>query len=114
MQNELFLTTRQTTKLRNAFTNNMSTNMKQLTQIAQITKIIQSGGCLRKILGNLGKKVMTDLANLLATDNLTELMSNFDSNTINKSERKTSGKGAVGGKKGFNLFISNEDLNDIS
>ena len=114
MQNELFLTTRQTTKLRNAFTNNMSTNMKQLTQIAQITKIIQSGGYLRKILGNLGKKVMTDLANLLATDNLTELMSNFDSNTINKSERKTSGKGAVGGKKGFNLFISNEDLNDLS
>ena len=56
MQNELFLTTRQTTKLRNAFTNNMSTNMKQLTQIAQITKIIQSGGCLRKMLGNLGKK----------------------------------------------------------
>ena len=42
---------------------------------------------------------MTDVANLLATDNLTELMSNFDSNTINKSERKKSGKGAVRAKK---------------
>ena len=42
---------------------------------------------------------MTDVANLLATDNLTELMSNFDSNTINKSERKKSGKEAVRAKK---------------
>ena len=42
---------------------------------------------------------MTDVANLLATDNLTELMSNFDSHTINKSERKKSGKGAVRAKK---------------
>ena len=39
---ELLLTTRQNTKLRNAFNNNMSTDLKPST--AQISKIIQSGG----------------------------------------------------------------------
>ena len=39
---ELFLTTRQTTKIRNVFANNMSTNIK--LSKAQISKIIQSGG----------------------------------------------------------------------
>ena len=34
----------------------MSTHMKQLTQISQITEIIQSGECLHKMLGTLGKK----------------------------------------------------------
>ena len=35
------------------------------------------------------------------------------SNEINKFERKTSGKGAVRAGKGFTLFTSNEDMNDI-
>ena len=39
---ELLLTTRQKTKLRNAFNNNMSTHLK--LSKAQIFKIIQSGG----------------------------------------------------------------------
>ena len=39
---ELFLTTRQTTKMRNAFANNMPTDIK--LSKAQISKIIQSGG----------------------------------------------------------------------
>ena len=38
---ELLLTTRQKTKLRNAFNNNMSTDLK--LSRAQISKIIQSG-----------------------------------------------------------------------
>ena len=41
---ELLLTTRQKTKLRNAFNNNMSTDLKLFR--AQISKIIQSGGFL--------------------------------------------------------------------
>ena len=41
---ELLLTTRQKTKLRNAFNNNMSTDLK--LSKAQISKIIQSGGFL--------------------------------------------------------------------
>ena len=48
---ELLLTTRQRTKLRNAFNNNMLTDLK-LT-IAQISKIIQSGGFLGSLLSKL-------------------------------------------------------------
>ena len=46
---ELFLTTRQTTKLRNAIENNVSTDIK--LSKAQIFKIIKSGGFLGKIFG---------------------------------------------------------------
>ena len=49
----LFLTISQTTKLRNAIENNMSTDIK--LRKAQISKIIQSGGFLGKILGPLLK-----------------------------------------------------------
>ena len=64
-------------------------------------------------LGNLGKKVLTNIAIPLAIDNLTELVSNLISNAINKSGRKISGKGAVRAGQGFSLFILNEDINDI-
>ena len=46
---ELLLKTRQTTKLRNAIENNLQSD-KKLSK-AQISKIIQSGGFLGKILG---------------------------------------------------------------
>ena len=42
LPHELLLTTRQNTKLRNTFNNNMSTDLK--LSIAQISKMIQSGG----------------------------------------------------------------------
>ena len=42
LPHELLLTTRQKTKVRNAFNNNMSTDLK--LSKAQISKIIQSGG----------------------------------------------------------------------
>ena len=41
---ELLLTTKQNTKLRNAFNNNMSTDLN--LSKAQISKIVQSGGFL--------------------------------------------------------------------
>ena len=44
LPHELLLTTRQKTKLRNAFNNNMSTDLK--FSRVQISKIIQSGGFL--------------------------------------------------------------------
>ena len=53
LPHELLFTTRQTTKLRNAIENNMSTDIK--LPIAQISKIIQSGGFLGKPLGPLLK-----------------------------------------------------------
>ena len=46
LPHELLLTTRQTTRLRNAIENNMSTDVK--LSKAQISKIIQSGGFLCK------------------------------------------------------------------
>ena len=53
LPHELLLTTRHTTKLRNAINNNMSTDIK-LSKV-QIKKIIQSGGFLGKLLGPLLK-----------------------------------------------------------
>ena len=53
LPHELLLTTRQTTKLRNAIKNNLQTDIK--LSKAQISKIIQSGGFLDKILGPLLK-----------------------------------------------------------
>ena len=53
LPHELLLTTRQSTKLRNAIENNMATNIK--LSKAQISKIIQSGGFLGKLLDPLLK-----------------------------------------------------------
>ena len=50
LSHELLLTTRQKTKLRNVFNNNMSVDIK--FSKAQISKIIQSGGFLGKLLGH--------------------------------------------------------------
>ena len=82
---ELFLKTRQTAKIRNAFAKNMSTDIKLK---AQIYKIIQSGGSFSSWLGNLGKKALTNIDTFLDRDNLPGLVSNLASNVINKFERK--------------------------
>ena len=49
----------------------------------------------------------------MARDNLPGLVSNLTPSAINKFERKISGKGAFRAGKGFTLFISDEDMNDI-
>ena len=54
MKNELFLTEIQKTKTRNAFANNLSTDIK--LSKSQISKIIQSSGFFGSWLGNLDKK----------------------------------------------------------
>ena len=56
LPHELLLTTRQKTKLRNAFNNNMSTDLK--LSKAQISKIIQSGGFLGSLLSKLAGPLM--------------------------------------------------------
>ena len=53
---ELLLTTRQKTKLRNALSNNISTDLK--LSKAQILKIIQSGGFLGLLLSKLAGPLM--------------------------------------------------------
>ena len=63
LPHELLLTTRQKTNLRNAFNNNMSTNLK--LSKAQISKTIQSGGflgpLLSKLAGPLAKNILAPL-----------------------------------------------------
>ena len=90
MSHELFLTTRQTTKIRNAFANNISIDIR--ISKAHISKTIQSGGSFGSCLRNLGKKALTDIAIPLNRDNLPGLVSNLTSNAINKFERKIGGK----------------------
>ena len=111
MPHELFITTTQTTKIRNALANNTSTDIK--LSKAQISKMIQSGGSFGSWLDNLGKKALTNIDIPLARDNLRGLVSNLASNAINKFKRKISGKGAVREVKGFTLFISIEDMKII-
>ena len=63
LPHELLLTTRQKTKLRNSFNNNMSTNLKLSN--AQIYKIIQSGGLLSRLLGPLLKTGLPLIKNVM-------------------------------------------------
>ena len=61
LHHELLLTTRQRTKLRNAFNNNMSSDIK--LSKAQVSKIIQSGG----FLGSLWSKLASPLMKVAVT-----------------------------------------------
>ena len=54
--NELWLTTRPKTKIRNAFNNNISTDLKIFK--AQISNIIKSGGSLGSLLSKLARPLM--------------------------------------------------------
>ena len=83
MPHELFLTTRRTTKIRNAF---MSRDIKLSKN--QISKIIQPGGSFGSCIGNLGKKELANIAISLARDNLPGLISNLTLNAINNFARK--------------------------
>ena len=80
LPHELLLTTRQTTKLRNAIVNNMSTDTK-LSKV-QISKIIQCGGflgsLLSKLAGPLKKVAVTIAKNLLASLGITAAASAID------------------------------------
>ena len=80
LPHELLLTTRQETKIRNAFNNNMLTDLK--LSKAQISKIIQSGGFLGSLLSKLAGpliKVAIPLAkNVLAPLGMTAAASAID------------------------------------
>ena len=102
--NELLLTTRENTKLRNAINNNLATDVK--LSKAQIKKLIQSGGFLGKLLSKLAgplMKVAMPLAkNVLAPLGLTAAMSAIDGGI----QKKMKGEG-------IKLIIEQEDMNDI-
>ena len=77
---ELLLTTRQKTKLRNAFNNNTSADIK--LSKAQINKIIQSGGflgsLLSKLIGPLMKAAVHLANNVLAPLGITAAATALD------------------------------------
>ena len=100
LPHKLFLTTRQTTIIRNIFPNKMSTDIK--LSKTQIFKIIQSEKLFGSWLGNLGKKALASIAIPLGRDKLPGLVGNLTSNVTNKfMEKKISGKGAVKQGKDF-------------
>ena len=80
LPHELLLTTRQKAKVRNAFNNNRSTDLK--LSKAQVSKIIQSGGFLASLLSKLAgllMKIAVPLAkNVLAPLGITAAASAID------------------------------------
>ena len=107
---ELLLTTRQKTKIRNAFNNNNRSTDLKLSK-AKINKIIQSGEFLGKLFGPLLKtrlplikNVIKPLAkSVLIPLGLTAAASAADA----RIHKKILGSGTT------TLIISNEDINDI-
>ena len=110
LPHELLLTTRQKTRLRNAFNNNMSTlwSFKDLNlSKAQISKIIQAGGflglLLNKLAGPLMKLVIPLAKNVLASLRVTVAVSAIDAG-IQKN---------IYGSRTTTSIVSNEEVNDI-
>ena len=104
LPHKLLLTTRQTTKLRNAIENNVSTNIK--LSKAQISKIIQSGGLLGKLHGLLLKTGLPLLKSVIEPLELLGLTA--ASSAINAGvQKKIYGSGTT------TLVISNEEMNEI-
>ena len=105
LSHELLLTTRQKAKLRNAFENNMLTDIK--LSKAQISKIIQTGGFLWSLLSKLAiplMKVAVPLAkNILAPLGIPAAAPAIDAGI----QKKINGSGTT------TLIISNEETNDI-
>ena len=102
---KLVLTTKQKTKLRNAFNNNMSTDL--ILSRAQISKIIQSrrflGSLLSKLTGPLMKVAIPLAKNVLAPLEITAAASTIDAGIQNK----------IPGSGTTTLIISNEEMNGI-
>ena len=107
LPHDLLLKTRQKIKLRNAFNNNMSTDLK--LSRTQISKIIQSGGFLGSLLSKLADplmKVGIPLAKIvLALLGITAAASAVNAGI---QAKKKHGSGTK------LLIISNEEMNDIT
>ena len=90
LPHDLLLTTRQKTKLRNTFKNNMSTDWK--LSRAQISKIIQPGGFLgslfSKVAGPLMKVAIPFVKNVLAPLGITVAASAIDAGIKKKKNKK--------------------------
>ena len=108
LPHELLLTTRRRTKLRNAFNNNISTDVT--LSKAQISKIIQSGkfvgSLLSKLAGPLMKVAVPLAKNILAPLGITAAASAIDAEIQKKTHVSSLSSSTA-------LIISNEETNDI-
>ena len=105
LPHELLLTTRQKAKLRNAFNNNMSSDLK--LSKAQISKIIHSDEFLGSLLSKLACPIMR-VAVPLAKNILDPLRITAAASAIAAGiQKKIHGLGTT------TLIISNEKMNDI-
>ena len=116
LPHELLLTTRQKTKLRNAFNNNMPTDLK--LSKTQISKIIQSGGflglLLSKLTGPLMKVAIPLAKTVLAPLGITTAASAIDAGIQKHNNKKQcSGRPSSSTSQTKPLIISNEEMNDI-
>ena len=114
LPHELLVTTRQKTKVRNAFNNNMSTDLK--LSKAQISKIIQSGrflgSLLSKIAGPLMKIAVPLTKNVLVLLGITVAALGITATAWNSKKKKKKKK--IHGSGNTTLIISNEEMNDIT
>ena len=107
LPHELLLATIQKTKLRNAFNNNMSADIKHSK--TQIVKIIQSGGFLGSLLSKIASPLMK-IAVPLAKNNLAPLGITAAASAIDAGIQKKKKKHGSGNTT---LIISNEEVNAI-
>ena len=111
LPHELFLTIRQKTKIRNTFAKNKSSDIK--LSKAKFSEMVDPGGFLGNIMGNLSKKVLLELVVPLTKDVLAELATKATLSVLDKFERKISRQGAIrAGRR--TLFISNKDMDDVN
>ena len=104
---ELLLTNRQVANIRKAFANHSSIDIK--LSKTQLSKMIQSGGFLDKLLGPLMKVAMPLAKNVLAPLGLSAAMSAIDGSI----KKKMLGSGATKGAEITTLITSNDEMDDI-
>ena len=112
LPHELLLRSRQTTKLRNAIENNMATDIK--LSKAEISKVIQSGDFLGKLLGPLlktGLSLLKSVIKLLGLLGLTAASSAVDAGVQKKL--LGSGRRSDSTSQTTTLIIPNKEMNDI-
>ena len=112
---ELLLTIRQTTKIRNTIENNMATDIK--LSKGQISKIIQSGGFLGKLLGPLlktGFPLLKSVIKPLGLLGLAAASSAIDAGVQEKKKkRKKKRKKKTWFWSSFRLCFANNSSNNL-